>query len=186
MLVSPKLAFVELNSVHRKNRFRVERRPGHALAERAVANKCSHWRLIGCEPNLAAEAATLKLERHKWFFVGFQWMWVVAPNVGVERLPQAVRSNDGLDAPMAEAARCLKRREREPFDEHRRCATASSVGATARGPEPPPACATARDEPTGAQTASAGDECIGAPNVGGKRRRPAGEASWRTSARWKG
>ena len=28
---------------------------------------------------------------------------------------------------MAEAARCLKRREREPSDEHRRCATASSA-----------------------------------------------------------
>ena len=50
-----------------------------------------------------------------------------APNVGIERLPEAVRSNDGLDAPMAEAARCLKRREREPSDEHRRCATASSA-----------------------------------------------------------
>jgi len=60
MLVSPKLAFVELNSVHRENRFCVERRAGHALAKRAVANKCSHWRLIGDESNLAAEAATSK------------------------------------------------------------------------------------------------------------------------------
>jgi hypothetical protein len=60
MLVLPKLAFVELNSVHRENRLRVERRAGHALTKRAVANKRSHWRLTGDESNLAAKAATLK------------------------------------------------------------------------------------------------------------------------------
>ena len=61
MRVLPKLAFIELNSVYRENRFRIERSSRHVLAERAVANKCSHWRLIGDEPNLAAQAATLKL-----------------------------------------------------------------------------------------------------------------------------
>ena len=38
-------------------------------------------------------------------------------------------------------------------------------GARARSPGPPPTCATARGEVTDAKTASAGDECIGAPNV---------------------
>ena len=54
-----------------------------------------------------------------------------APNVGIERLPEAVRSNDGLDAPMAKSARCLKRRERE-CSEEQRCRETASCAARKR------------------------------------------------------
>lgn len=69
MRVLPKLAVIELNRIHRKNRFRVERRARHALAKRAVANECPRWRLIGGESNLAAKATALEEGRHGvWIF----------------------------------------------------------------------------------------------------------------------
>ena len=56
------------------------------------------------------------------------------PNVGIERLPEAVRSNDGLDAPMAKGARCLNRRQRERSEEQRYRETASCAARERRVP----------------------------------------------------
>jgi hypothetical protein len=64
VLVSPKLTFIKLNGIQREDRFRVEGRASHALTKCAVANKRSHWRLIGTESNLATEAATFKYDGH--------------------------------------------------------------------------------------------------------------------------
>ena len=60
VFVLPQLAFVEPNAVHREERFRVERRASHTLAERAVAGKRPNRRLVGLESNLAAEATALE------------------------------------------------------------------------------------------------------------------------------
>jgi hypothetical protein len=51
------LAVIELDSVRREDRLRVERCPGHPLAERAVTRKCAQWHLARAKADLAAKAA---------------------------------------------------------------------------------------------------------------------------------